>query len=257
MGQQTNVLRRFEGQVAVVSGAADGLGKQIALRLAREGAQLHLFDSNEHKLEETITLLQSEGCIAGGHCVDISDEHDVKQGFETVFDQAGRIDVMVNAAGVVGPTGFSIVDYDVSDFDYVYQVNLRGSFLMTKYAIPVMVKHNYGRILLIASISGKEGNPLMVGYSSSKAGVIGLVKGVGKEFAKTKITINGLAPALIKTAMFYDIAPEQQEYMINKVPMNRLGTVDEVAAISCFIVSRENSFSTGFIYDVSGGRATY
>jgi 3-oxoacyl-[acyl-carrier protein] reductase len=136
-------------------------------------------------------------------------------------------------------------------------VNLRGSFLMTKYAVKAMEKHNYGRILLLASIAGKEGNPFMAGYSSMKAGVIGLVKGIGKEYAKTGITINGLAPAVIKTPMNEKTAPEQLAYMTAKIPMGRLGTVEEVAALSCWIVSKEASFNTGFIFDISGGRATY
>ena len=139
----------------------------------------------------------------------------------------------------------------------MYEVNLKGTFLITKYVLQVMQKTGKGRLLLISSIAGKEGNPGMVGYSATKAGVIGLVKGVAKEFATTNITVNGLAPAVIKTPMNENTSSEQLEYMIAKIPMQRLGTVEEVAAISCYIVSDENSFSTGFIYDISGGRATY
>lgn len=128
---------------------------------------------------------------------------------------------------------------------------------MTKYAIKVMEKHNYGRILLLASMAGKEGNPGMAGYTSTKGGVISLVKGIGKEYATTGITINGLAPAVIKTAMNDNTAPEQLAYMIAKIPMNRLGTIEEVAKISGWIVSKDASFTTGFLYDISGGRATY
>lgn len=249
--------RRFENQVAVVSGGADGLGKAIAFRLASEGAKVVLFDVNEQKLSETTQLLQSRGVDAMDVCLDISNEQEVKKGYEAANEKFGKIDVVVNSAGIVGPTSTSILDYSVADFDRVYQVNLRGAFLMAKYGLSSMAKQGSGRMLLIASIAGKEGNPFMAGYSATKAGVIGLVKGLGKEFADKGITVNGLAPAVIKTAMNADTAPEQLAYMTSKIPMGRLGTVEEVAAVASFIVSPENSFSTGFIYDISGGRATY
>jgi 3-oxoacyl-[acyl-carrier protein] reductase len=142
-------------------------------------------------------------------------------------------------------TNTKITEFPTEEFDKIYQVNLKGSFLGS------------GRLLLIASIAGKEGNPGMIGYSSTKAGVIGLVKGVAKEYADTNITVNGLAPAVIRTTMNDNTSSEQLAYMTAKIPMQRLGTISEVAAISCYIVSEENSFSTGFIYDISGGRATY
>lgn len=249
--------RRFENQVAIVSGGADGLGKAIAFRLASEGAKVALFDVNEQKLSETTQLLQRQGVNAMGVCLDIGDEQKVKTGYEAANEKFGKIDVVVNSAGIVGPTNTSILDYSVADFDRVYQVNLRGVFLMAKYGLTYMAKQGSGRVLLIASIAGKEGNPFMAGYSATKAGVIGLVKGLGKEFADKGITVNGLAPAVIKTAMNADTAPEQLVYMSSKIPMGRLGTVEEVAAVASFVVSPENSFSTGFIYDISGGRATY
>jgi 3-oxoacyl-[acyl-carrier protein] reductase len=164
---------------------------------------------------------------------------------------------MVNSAGIVGPTSTNIIDYPVEKFDQVYSVNLRGSFIMTKAVLGSMLRQNYGRILLIASIAGKEGNPGMVGYSATKAGVIGLVKGVAKEFADTGITINGLAPAVVLTDLVRGVDPKQVEYMAAKIPMKRLGTIEEVAAMSAWIVSRECSFTTGFTFDLSGGRATY
>ncbi|MFM7838680.1 MAG: SDR family NAD(P)-dependent oxidoreductase, partial [Chitinophagaceae bacterium] len=156
-----------------------------------------------------------------------------------------------------GPTGIPITDYPTSSFDELYAVNLRGSFLMTKAVLPVMQRQRYGRILLIASIAGKEGNPFMVGYSASKAGVIGLVKAIGKEYAESGITVNGLAPAVIKTAMNEQTSPEQLKYMTDRIPMKRLGTIEEVAALVGWIVSREASFNTGCVFDLSGGRATY
>lgn len=248
---------RFTSQVTVISGGAEGIGKAIALRLLNEGAKVVLFDFNEKKLGDTVRELGNLGFDVMAELVDISDEKQVQQGFEKVVKVYGRIDVMINSAGIVGPTGTSILDYEVNDFDKVYTVNLRGAFLMSKYALRNMVKSHYGRILLIASIAGKEGNPFMAGYSATKSGVIGLVKGLGKEFADKGISINGLAPAVIRTPMNEDTAPEQLAYMTSKIPMGRLGTVDEVASMAAFIVSKENSFSTGFVYDISGGRATY
>ena len=250
-------MKRFENQVAVISGGADGLGKGIASLIASEGGSIALFDINENLLKKTVADFEQQGHSMAGFKVDVSNEASVKLAMEQTEEKFGKIDIMVNCAGIVGPTNTKITDYNVEAFDKIYGVNLRGSFLMTKYAIKAMEKHNYGRILLIASMAGKEGNPGMVGYSSTKAGVIGLVKGIGKEYATTGITVNGLAPAVIKTAMNDDTAPEQLAYMLAKIPMNRLGTIDEVAKISAWIVSNESSFTTGFIFDISGGRATY
>ena len=247
----------FNGQVAVVTGAADGLGKGIAKKLGSLGAVLVLVDINQPLLNNTIIEFKSDGYDCMGIKSDVSNENEVQQVINSAIDTYGKIDIMVNCAGIIGQTSTKIINYSVEDFDRVYAVNLRGSFLMTKYAIQAMEKNNYGRILLIASIAGKEGNPGMAGYSSTKAGVIGLVKGIGKEYATSGITINGLAPAVIKTAMNDNTAPEQLAYMLAKIPMGRLGTVEEVAEISAWIVSKKNSFTTGFVYDLSGGRATY
>ena len=250
-------MKRFEGQVAVISGGADGLGKSIAERIASEGGTVALLDVNKQFLKKTVDEFKSRGFEASGYIVDISSEEMVRQSFEQVEAAYHKIDIMVNSAGIVGPTNIKITDYTTEAFDKIYAINLRGTFLMAKYALKAMEKNNYGRILLIASIAGKEGNPGMVGYSATKSGVIGLVKGVGKEYAETGITINGLAPAVISTAMNENTAPEQLAYMTAKIPMKRLGTVEEVAAMSAWIVSKECSFSTGFVFDISGGRATY
>jgi NAD(P)-dependent dehydrogenase (short-subunit alcohol dehydrogenase family) len=250
-------MNRFEDQLAVITGGADGLGKAVAGRIASEGGHVVLFDRNAALLENTVREFKESGLSATGYVVDVSREEDIKTAMHKVEEAHGRLDIMVNAAGIVGPTSTKITDYSVEDYDQIYGVNLRGSFLMTKYAVQLMEKHNYGRIVLIASIAGKEGNPGMVGYSSTKAGVIGLVKGVGKEYAETGITVNGLAPAVIRTAMNENTDPAQLAYMTAKIPMKRLGTVDEVAALTSWIVSKEASFTTGFIFDLSGGRATY
>jgi 3-oxoacyl-[acyl-carrier protein] reductase len=191
--------------------------------------------------------LKQKGYHAQGYKVDISSEQDVQHNMQLVETNFSKIDIMINSAGIVGPTSTKITDYAVEEYDKIYAVNLRGAFLMTKYAIKAMEKNNYGRVLLIASIAGKEGNPFMAGYSSMKAGVIGLVKGIGKEYAQTGITVNGLAPAVIKTAMNEKTAPEQLAYMTAKIPMGRLGTIEEVASIASWIVSKEASFNTGFV----------
>jgi len=251
------VMKRFENQSAIISGGAEGIGRGIAERIASEGGKVFLLDINQPLLEKTIQDFKNKGFDAEGLLVDVSSESSVVDGIRKVEEKAGQVHIMVNAAGIAGLSNTKITDYPVEDYDNIYRVNLRGSFLMTKYAIKVMEKYNYGRILLIASIAGKEGNPFMTGYSSMKAGVIGLVKGIGKEYAQTEITVNGLAPAVIKTAMNEKTAPEQLAYMTAKIPMARLGTIEEVAALSCWIVSKEASFNTGFIFDISGGRATY
>jgi len=248
---------RFKNKVAIITGSADGIGKGVATRLGREGAALALFDINMNLLQKTVEEFQALGITATGYSVDISSESQVSEAVQRVEEEFGRIDILVNAAGIVGLTNTKITEFPTEDFDKIYQVNLKGSFLITKYTLRIMKKYGTGRLLLIASIAGKEGNPGMIGYSSTKAGVIGLVKGVAKEFADTRITVNGLAPAVIKTTMNDNTSTEQLAYMTAKIPMQRLGTVDEVAAMCCYIVSEENSFSTGFIYDISGGRATY
>jgi len=251
------INERFRNKVAIITGSADGIGKGVACRLGKEGAVLALFDINKDLLEKTIAEFQHEGINAKGYIVDVSCESQVTDAIRLVEKEWDRIDILVHAAGIVGITNTKITEFPTAEFDKIYEVNLKGSFLMTKYTLQVMKKTGSGRLLLIASIAGKEGNPGMIGYSSTKAGVIGLVKGAAKEFADTNITVNGLAPAVIRTTMNDNTSSEQLAYMTAKIPMQRLGTISEVAAISCYIVSEENSFSTGFIYDISGGRATY
>jgi 2-dehydro-3-deoxy-L-rhamnonate dehydrogenase (NAD+) len=243
---------RFADQVAVVTGGADGLGKAIATRLRSEGAKVVLLDHDAARLEATARELTALGLPS-----DVGDEQSVEQAFAEVDARFGRLDVVVNSAGVVGPGSRKITEVSVDDFDAVQRVNLRGSFLVTKYALPLMLRRNYGRILLVASVAGKEGNAGMCSYSASKAGVIGLTKSVGKEFAETGITVNALAPAVIRTSMVASLPEAQVTYMTDRIPMKRCGTLDEVAALAAFIVSPEASFNTGFTFDLSEGRATY
>ncbi|AEL25418.1 SDR family NAD(P)-dependent oxidoreductase [Cyclobacterium marinum] len=248
---------RYKDRVAVITGAADGIGKAIAERLAKEGASIALWDFNQDKLLALEKEWQEAGMPVKAIVVDISKEAAVQDAYQATVNHFGKLDILVNSAGIVGPTQTKITDYATEEFDKIYNVNLKGSFLTAKYALKYMEKAQYGRILLIASIAGKEGNPNMVGYSATKAGVIGLVKALGKEYATSGITVNGLAPAVILTAMNKDTDPAQLEYMASKIPMQRLGTVDEAASIASWILSEEASFNTGFVFDLSGGRATY
>ena len=250
-------MGRFDDQVAIITGGASGIGAGIAERLAREGALVALFDTNQRELLNKARAIKKEGLKVDAFVVDVTSDSQVQSAVEEVVDRHSRLDIMVNSAGVVGPSATNILDYTADDFRRVVDVNLTGSFLMTKHAIRPMVHQEYGRILLIASIGGKEGNPGMVGYAASKSGVMGLVKAIGKEYAEKGITVNGIAPAVVATPMNADTDPEMLEYMTSKIPMNRLCSVDEVAALSCWIVSKEASFNTGFIFDISGGRATF
>ncbi|TZF85632.1 SDR family oxidoreductase (plasmid) [Pedobacter sp. BS3] len=250
--------KRYQEQIIIVTGGAEGLGKSLAARYLLEGAEVVLFDRNEAALKQTVAELREKGLNSVSYIpVDISDQKAVEEAFDHFDNRHATLDVMVNCAGIVGPSNVKITEVDVADFDKVYQVNLRGSFLMAKYAIIRMKKKNYGRILLVASIAGKEGNSGMVCYSASKSGVIGLVKSLGKEFAQTNITINSIAPGVIRTALV-DAMPEPQvKYMTDKIPMQRCGTLEEFASLASWITSPEASFNTGFVFDLSGGRATY
>lgn len=251
--------RRFENQSAVVTGGADGIGKAIAHRLASEGARVTIFDLNEKNMESVIREFADAGLTLHGEVVDIADEKGVRAGIEAAVarDPEGRLEIMINCAAIVGPTNRKITGVTTEEFDLETAINLRGTFLMTKYAILAMEDNNYGRVLNFASIAGKEGNAGMSPYSATKAGVIGLVKSVGKEYAESGITVNAISPAVIRTPMVDGIHPDQVKYMTDKIPMKRCGTLDEVAALSCWIVSPEASFCTGFTFDLSGGRAVY
>ena len=248
---------RFAQQTAIVTGGAGGLGKSIVRRLASEGATVVIFDRDEQTMQETAGALKEEGLSVRYNQVDVTAEESVQRGIAAVVRDLGQLDIMVNCAGIIGPNNQKITAVAAADFDATLAVNLRGSFLMTKHALLAMEKRNYGRILLIASIAGKEGNAGMSPYSTSKAGVIGLVKAVGKDYAETGITVNALAPAAIRTPMLEHADPAAVKYMTDRIPMKRYGTLDEVASCAAWIVSREASFNTGFAFDLSGGRATY
>lgn len=250
---------RFSQQVAIVTGGADGIGKAIVQRLASEGAEVTLFDVSAEKAAAAVAGFAAEGLRVHAETVNIADENEVRAGFEAVAarSEGGRLDIMINCAAIVGPTNTRITEVTTEAFDLETAINLRGTFLMTKYALLAMEPRSYGRVLNFASVAGKEGNAGMSPYSATKAAVIGLVKSAGKEFAETGITVNAIAPAVIRTPMVDGIHPDQVKYMTDKIPMKRCGTLDEVASLSCWIVSEEASFCTAFTFDLTGGRAVY
>jgi len=242
----------LQGQVAVVTGAGQGIGEGIATRLAQAGARVAVLDMNRATAEASAQRLKGIGL----QC-DVSSAASVQSAVEEVRRQLGPIQILVNNAGITGRT-LPLWELNESDLDQVYAVNLKGVFLACRAVIPEMLAQGYGRILNVASIAGKEGNPTLIPYSSTKAAVIGLTKALAKEVAgKGNITVNAISPAVIRTKILDAMAKETVQYMISKIPMGRTGTIEEIAALVHFLVSRESSFTTGQCYDISGGRATY
>lgn len=244
----------FENKVAIITGGASGLGLAVAKKLAQYNAKLALFDTNKDSLAKARSEMTGE---VATYVVNVASEEEVKAAVNKVAAQFGTIHILINCAGITGKTRTNTHDVEYSDLKAVFDVNFMGSFFTSKYVLPWMLKNNYGRILHVASIAGKEGNPGMLGYSASKAAVIAMTKVQGKEYAETNITVNALAPAVIQTPFLDTIPQEQIQYMTDKIPMKRTGTMDEFASMAAFIVSPGNSFSTGFTFDLSGGRATY
>mgnify|MGYP001166648318 FL=1 len=257
LNQLTIKKLRFTNQIAVIFGAGRGIGKAIATRLSSEGAKLVIIDILNEEIEQLKQQILKSGGAVEAHTLDVSDEKNCNECIQKIYTAHKKIDILINTVGIVGPSNCPIENYGLEDFIHVINVNLVGAFIISKAVIPIMKERNYGRILHIASIAGKEGNPGMVGYSASKAALIGMVKGLGKELAETNITVNGVAPGLISSEMNSETDPKMLAYMVNKIPMKRPGTVDEVAALCLWIVSQEASFNTGAIFDISGGRATY
>jgi 3-oxoacyl-[acyl-carrier protein] reductase len=242
----------LEKQVAIVTGAGQGIGEGIARRLHAAGAKVAVLDVKE----ETARAVASSLGGVGLRC-DVSSASSVKEAVAEARKRLGPIDILVNNAGITGRTA-RLWELDESELDQVYAVNLRGVFLMCRAVIGEMLERGYGRIVNVASIAGKEGNPTLVPYSSTKAAVIGLTKAFAKEVAgQGDITVNAISPAVIRTKILDTIAPETVQYMISRIPMGRTGTVEEIAALIHYLVSREASFTTGQCYDISGGRATY
>ncbi|HKN31247.1 MAG TPA: SDR family NAD(P)-dependent oxidoreductase [Roseiarcus sp.] len=244
---------RFEGMTAVVTGGASGIGLAVAARMIAERGEVMLWDVDQRRLEDATAKLG--GCTRARR-VDVTVPDDVERAAKEAEAAMGRIDALVCSAGVAGANA-PVVDYPIAEWKRVFDVNVNGLFYCNRFVARSMKARGYGRIVNIASIAGKEGNPNASAYSASKAAVIGLTKSLGKELAKDGVTVNAVTPATIDTPILEQVTPAFIAYMRSKIPMERFGTVDEAASLVCWLASRECSFSTGAVFDLSGGRATY
>jgi len=243
----------FDKRTAVITGGAAGIGLAVAQRLVQSGARVSLWD------RDPTSLGRASAALARGtatQALDVADPDAVARAAQETERALGRIDVLVCSAGITGPNT-TTWEYPVDAWRQVIDVNLNGLFYCNRAVVPVMLKNDYGRIVNIASVAGKEGNPNASAYSTSKAGVIGLTKSLGKELAKTGIRVNCVTPAAVRTAIFDQMSQQHIDFMLSKIPLGRFGEVDEIAAMVCWLASEDCSFSTGAVFDLSGGRATY
>ena len=249
----------LHNRTAVVTGAARGLGFAIASRLRLSGANVVAWDLRDSGLDDAVESLrqdvESPGSIAG-FSTDIADGESVAAAMEATLQEYSRIDILVNNAGISGPND-RLWEYLPDDWRRVIDVNLFGSFLVTRAVVPTMIANGYGRIVNIASVAGKDGNPNASAYSASKAGLINMTKSLGKELAGTGVLVNCVTPAAVRTPLFEQMSEEHVAYMLSKIPLRRFGEPQEVAALVAWLASEECSFSTGAAFDLSGGRATY
>ncbi len=243
----------LKGRTAVVTGGGAGIGQAIATRLADSGARVCLWDRDRNALE---TARQALGEEHHGIALDVASENEVAAATEATMKAFGRVDILVCSAGITGPNA-TLIDYPLADWQQVIDINLTGLFLCNRALAAKMVAADYGRIVNIASIAGKEGNPNASAYSVSKAGVIALTKSLGKELAKTGVRVNCVTPAAVRTGMFSQMTQAHIDFMLSKIPMGRFGTIDEIAAMVAWLCTEECSFSTGAVFDLSGGRAVY
>ena len=243
----------FNNRVAVITGGAAGIGLAIAQRLLASGGRVSLWDRDATALKQAQTRL-AHGTDT--HVVDVADPASVDAAAQATATALGRIDALVCSAGIAGPNA-TTWEYPVDAWRQVMAVNVDGVFLCNRSVVPLMVQRDYGRIVNIASIAGKEGNPNASAYSASKAAVIGLTKSLGKELAKTGIRVNCVTPAAVRTAIFDQITQAHIDFMLSKIPLGRFGGVDEIAALVAWLCTEDCSFSTGAVFDLSGGRATY
>jgi 3-oxoacyl-[acyl-carrier protein] reductase len=248
------MTKSWTQQQALITGGASGIGLAIARKLCAFGVRVVLADFDPK-------ALAGARAVVGGNCsvicADVTDLKTVESAINELVQKSGPVDILVNSAGITGITNIKSHEVDPANVEQVFRVNFFGSFYTARAVLPGMLRQGYGRILHIASIAGKEGNAGMLAYSASKAAVIGMTKVQGKELAETGVTVNALAPAVIRTAMVEALPQAQVTYMTDKIPMKRCGTLEEVANLAAFIVSPETSFTTGFTFDLTGGRATY
>ena len=244
---------RFEGRTAIVTGSASGIGRDVVRRLTAEGARVSMWDLNTAALGAAA----AETGASDLQAIDIVSEEAVDVAMRRSIDAlGGRLDILVASAGITGPNG-AVKDYLGADWRKVFDVNVNGVFYCNRAAVRAMDGSGYGRIVNVASVAGKEGNPNASAYSASKAAVIALTKSLGKETAATGIRVNCITPAAIKTPLFDQMTPQHVEFMLSKIPLGRFGTIEEATALVCWLASEECSFSTGAVFDLSGGRATY
>ena len=241
---------------AVITGAAQGFGLAISKRFASSGANLFLIDKDETELNVAKETKEIKNSVSQTYKGDITNFEEIESAINSIIHNYSNIDIFVNNAGIAGPS-FKTWEYPQNDWKSVVDIDLNGTFNCCKAVVPFMIKQNYGRIVNIASIAGKEGNPNASAYSAAKAGVIALTKSLGKELAEYNIAVNCVTPAAAKTRIFDQISKEHIDYMLSKIPRKRFVLVDELASMVSWLASEENSFTTGAVFDISGGRATY
>lgn len=246
----TSFAGRFAGQFAVITGGGSGIGLAVAQRLTAEGAKVSGWDISESALSE------AGAALAHKVLMDQSDEKAVAKATAETMAKFGRIDILVVSAGITGPNVL-LADYPADAWRKVIDVNVNGTFYVNRAVVPHMVAKHYGRIINVASVAGKEGNPNASAYSTSKAAVIGMTKSLAKELARSGIMVNAVTPAAVRTAIFDQMTQSHIDYMLSKIPVGRFGTVEENAALIAWLASAECSFSTGAVFDISGGRSTY
>ena len=244
----------LKNKVAIVTGGAQGFGFAITEKFLASGAKVLIWDIDEKEANDALKKLNNENCSY--QKVDVNNFNDIEKKLKQIESSHGKIDIFINNAGITGMNA-TIADYPTDEWEKVINLNLNAVFYCCKAVVPYMIKQNYGRIVNISSIAGKEGNPNAGAYSTSKAGVIGLTKSLGKELAQTNIAVNCVTPAAAKTRIFDQMTKEHIDYMLSKIPRNKFVKVEELASLVTWLSSEENSFSTAAVFDLSGGRATY
>ena len=244
----------FSERLAIVTGGAQGFGLAITKRIIQSGGKVIIWDIDKKAAEKAQKEINSNYLYF--KLVDVTDFQMIENSVKEIEKQFGKIDIFVNNAGITGMNA-KVWDYPIEEWKKVIELDLNSTFYCCKAIVPHMIKNNYGRIINIASIAGKEGNPNASAYSTAKAGVIGLTKSLGKELADKNIAVNCITPAAAKTRIFDQMTEEHINYMLSKIPRNRFAKIDELASLVCWLASEENSFSTAAVFDLSGGRATY